>query len=111
MLISWERADDDLKKLMDVLEPAERGKCASIGTLIKRKRALGYDSALEALLARRWHCPHCKQSTTVEEVGIPVGGDARMAKCLMCGEEGIAPVQAAARLEVREGGKTGLRPT
>jgi hypothetical protein len=39
-----------------------------------------------------------------------IGDPDRLPRCVICGEEGIAPVERQAHLDVRDGGKSGLRP-
>lgn len=109
--IAWEHASDDFKRMVDILRPVGRKTPdAKIGALIAAKRKLGYDAELEAILARRWRCPHCKQFSTVDKVEIQINGG-ELFRCKVCHEEGIAPVATDARLEARDGGKSGLRPT
>lgn len=111
LMIGWEQAYDDFEALLNLLKPLERKTLdAKIEVLIARKRALGYDPALEALLARKWRCPHCKQFAALDTVEVPVGDPDRLWRCTTCGEEGIAPVGTEAKLDVRDGGKSGLRP-
>ena len=108
---AWEQAGDDFVALLDCLKPVERrNRAATIADLIERKRQLGYDAKLEALLARRWRCPHCKQFSSVDKVTISQG-DRGLFRCTTCGEEGVHPVEAKAVLRVEDGGKSGLRPT
>jgi hypothetical protein len=112
LLIRWERGHDDFKKLIDILRPVGRKTPgAKIAALIAAKRKIGYDAELEAILARRWRCPHCKQFSTIDKIEIPIGDPDRLPHCVTCGEEGIAPVDTEARLDVRDGGKSGLQPT
>lgn len=112
LLIGWERAYEDFEKMLDILQPVGRKTPdATIAALIKHKRGLGYDPALETLLARRWRCPHCKQFAAIDKIELPIGDATRLPRCVICGEEGIAPVDTEARLDVRDGGKSGLRPT
>ncbi len=111
LLEGWDRAYEDFEKLVDILQPVGRKTPhAMLGDLIKLKRGLGYDAALEALLARRWRCPHCKQYSSIDKIEMPIGDPTRLPRCATCGEEGIAPVNPEARLDVRDGGKSGLRP-
>lgn len=111
LLDGWERAYEDFEKLLDILQPVGRKTPhATFADLIKHKRKLGYDPALETLLARRWRCPHCKQFTTINKIELPIGDTTRLPRCVTCGEEGVAPVDTEARLDVRDGGKSGLRP-
>ena len=112
LLTGWESALADIQKMLDIMESVLcETPDATISALIRHKRGLGYDPALEALLARRWRCPHCKQFSTINEVKLLIGDDARLPVCVNCGEEGIAPVDTKPRLDVRHGGKSGLRPT
>lgn len=109
LLIGWERAIDEFKSLMVCLAVVNTANAEStIAAAIARKRALGYDPKLEAVLARRWRCPHCKQfsNITTIEISVAVG---ELFRCC-CGELGIYPIEAAAKLKVQDGGKTGLRP-
>lgn len=108
--IAWERGLDYFKALVDALRSvsAKAPDNTQIGALIEAKRKLGYDAKLEAILAHRWRCPHCKQFSTIDRVEVQIGGD--LFRCVICKEEGIAPVETEARLDVRDGGKTGLRP-
>lgn len=112
LCIAWERALDYFEALVDALRPisAKMPQDVKIGALIEAKRKLGYDAKLESLLAHRWCCPHCKQFSTVDKVELQIGGG-DLFRCVICKEEGIAPIDTEAHLDVRDGGKTGLRPT
>lgn len=111
MLVGWERADEDFARLIEILEPVGRKeRDATFDALIKRKREMGYDPLLEALLARRWRCPHCKRLATIETIEIPIHAPGSLARCMICEAQGIAPVDAEPCLDVRDGGKSGLRP-
>ena len=109
LLVGWERGDDDVRTIFNILGQVG-GADETIGALIEHKRGLAYDPALETVLARRWRCPHCKQLSTIDKIKLPVGDAACLPGCPACGEEGIAPVDTEARLDVRDGGKSGLRP-
>ncbi len=77
----------------------------TLGDLIKKKRASGYDPEFEARLARIWLCPHCQHRTTILGVLIPVGDPEHMA-CPRCEREGIGPVDTKGPdLSVVAGGK------
>jgi hypothetical protein len=111
MLIGWEQADQDLVALLDCLkEGGRKDGTLPISQLIKQKRKLVYDPKLEALLARRWRCPHCKQFTSISSIRITFGAPARLLGCLTCGEPGVYPVEPKARLKAHDGGKKGIRP-
>jgi hypothetical protein len=102
LLIGWERAYEYFERLLDILKRVERkAPDATIEALIKYKRRLGYDPAFEALLARRWRCPHCKQFSTIDSIQLPIGDATRLPRCVTCGEEGVAPIDNEARLDVR----------
>lgn len=78
----------------------------TIGELIAKKRAAGYDAEFEARLARIWLCPHCQHRTTILGVLIPVGDPDRDMACPLCEREGISPVDTdAPDLSVVAGGK------
>jgi hypothetical protein len=111
LCIAWEHAYEELENLLDMLGAVSaKTPDAKIATLIAAKRRLGYDPKLEAALARRWQCPHCKQFSSVDKIELPIGAPDRLPRCVLCGEEGIAPVETSARLDVLDGGKSGLRP-
>lgn len=111
LCIGWERAYEDFAALLDCLKPLERrGQTLTIAALIERSRQLGYNAKLEALLARRWRCPHCKQFTSIDRIEVPIGEPERLLRCTTCNEEGVYPAEVKARLEARDGGKGGLRP-
>ncbi len=111
LCIGWERAYEELEDFLDALRNIGiKTPNARIETLIAAKRKIGYDPKFEAILARRWRCPHCKQFSTVDKIELPIGDPDRLPCCVTCGEEGIAPVDSNAHLEVRDGGKSGLRP-
>jgi len=78
----------------------------TIGELIARKRAAGYDPEFEALLATPWICPHCQRRATILEVVIPLG-TSRGPLCPRCMCEGIAPVEAGSppQLQLVLGGR------
>ncbi len=108
--VAWEHALDYFEALVDALRPvsAKMPQDAKVGALIEAKRNLGYDAKLESLLAHRWRCPHCKQFSTIDKVEVQIGGD--LFRCVICKEEGIAPVDTQSHFNVRDGGKSGLRP-
>jgi hypothetical protein len=111
LLIGWEQAFDDFSALLDcITSVARKDDTLQISKLIERKRKLGYDAKLEALLARRWRCPHCKQFACLSKVEVPIGAPGSLLRCVTCGEHGMYPVEAKARLDVHDGGKGGLRP-
>lgn len=111
LLIAWERAYEEFEGLLDCLKKVKRQPDSdTIDTLIKRRRQLGYDAKFEAILARQWRCPHCKQFATISEIEIPIGDQSRLPRCITCGEEGIAPIDGKPSLKTRDGGKSGLRP-
>jgi hypothetical protein len=111
LLIRWERAYEEIEALLDVLKDVSaKTPAATIGTLIAAKRRLGYDHKLEALLAHRWRCPHCKQFAGIDKIELPIGNPDHLPRCVICGEEGIAPVETEAHLDTLDGGKSGLRP-
>lgn len=112
LLIGWERAYEEFEGLLDCLKKVRhQTESDTIDNLIKRHRQLGYDAKFEAILARRWRCPHCKQFATISEIEIPIGDQSRLPRCVTCGEEGIAPIDGKPSLKTRDGGKSGLRPT
>lgn len=110
LMIGWERAIEDFAALCGALTTACVLPGATISGLIAVKRAAGYDPGLEAILSRRWRCPHCKQFATIEEVEMPIGDPSRLPRCPTCREDGIAPIDGRPRLTARRGGKSGLRP-
>jgi hypothetical protein len=111
LCIAWERACEDLENLLDALRVVGvETSDVKIAALIAAKRKIGYDAKFEAILARRWRCPHCKQFATIDKVELPIGEPDRLPCCAVCGEEGIAPVDTDAKFGVRDGGKSGLRP-
>jgi predicted Zn-ribbon and HTH transcriptional regulator len=112
LLIGWERAEDDFAELVELLAPAAAGASTdtTIEVLLAAQRKLGYNARLEALLARRWRCPQCKQFATIEKIGAPIGNPGGLPRCAVCQEEGIAPVETTPDLEAHDGGKSGLRP-
>jgi hypothetical protein len=111
LCIGWERAYEEVENLLDALRVVSaKAPDATIDVLIAAKRRLGYDPQLEAILARRWRCPHCKQFASIDKIELPIGDPDRLPRCVICGEEGIAPVERQAHLDVRDGGKSGLRP-
>lgn len=110
MLIGWEQADQDLVALLDCLKGGGRKDgTLPISELIKQKRKLVYDPSLEALLARRWRCPHCKQFANLNSVRIIIGEPDHLLGCLTCGELGVYPIEAKARLKTLDGGRGGLK--
>lgn len=111
LLIGWAHAFEEIEALCDALaRVGAKMPKATIDVLIAAKRKLGYDAKLEAILARRWRCPHCKKFANIDKVELPIGDPDRLPRCVICGEEGIAPVETEACLNVRDGGKSGLRP-
>lgn len=105
LLKGWDRADEYFEKILAILQPVGRKTPnATIAELIEHTRGLGYDPALETLLARRWRCPHCKQFATIEKIELDLGDPTSLQRCGVCGEEGIIPVDPKARLDVRDGG-------
>ena len=80
-------------------------KDETIGKLIAKKRAAGYDPEFEATLARIWLCPHCQHRTTILGVLVPVGDSDRDMACPNCECEGIKIIDNEADLFVVSGGK------
>lgn len=75
----------------------------TVAELIAQLRAAGYNPELEALLARKWRCPHCRHECTILELIVPLG-TTRDPLCPACEEEGIDLVEAP-QLAVIQGGK------
>jgi hypothetical protein len=76
----------------------------TIEEIIARKRAAGYDAKFEALLARKWRCPHCQHETTILKVVLPLGEPDRDPLCPACEQEGIEPVDPRPEMTVIAGG-------
>lgn len=80
----------------------------TIGELIERKRAEGYDAKFEALLARKWRCNICGHETTIRKLEFSVRADGSLDQmiCVSCGSaDEIDPVRPDPDLAVVEGGK------
>jgi len=78
----------------------------TIEELVRRKRAAGYDPNFEALMAKRWKCPHCGRVATILEVLVPIDNAGDFA-CPRCEAEGIEPIEPVAPLlDVVAGGKS-----
>jgi hypothetical protein len=61
----------------------------TIGQLVAKARAVGYDADLEATLAKVWLCPWCQRRATILEVLIPIDSQTGKMVCPRCMCEGI----------------------
>lgn len=110
ILIGWAQADQDLEAMLDCLkEGGRKNGTLPISELIEQKRKLVYDPKLEALLARRWRCPHCKQFADINSISIVLNEPDHLLGCRTCGEPGVYPLEPKARLKVHDGGAGGLK--
>lgn len=105
LCIGWERAFVEIKKLISALSKTGWAPGATFRMAIAASRSAGYDPELEATLARRWRCPHCKQFSTIENIRIHVSDPKRLPSCTTCGEEGVAPVETTPTLRAHRGGR------
>jgi hypothetical protein len=75
----------------------------TIGELIEKKRAAGYDPEFEARLAKIWLCPNCQRRATILELLFAPN---RGMACPRCLSEEIEPIDGGnPDLSVIVGGK------
>lgn len=101
LLAGWQRADEEFDAMIKCLEPCDDS--LPLDVLVARSRAAGYNATLEAILARRWQCPHCLQYCTIE--GTKISAEETLLLCTTCGELGVYPVDTAPHLETLDAGK------